>query len=436
MLDDYKGLVVAIPTRNRADLAINAIMSVLYQPNCEEVEVLVSDNSTDPKDIETLQKFCQENNNKRLRYIRPPESLSMSKHWDWLINQALVKYPINHFLYLTDRMIFKAGQLQEVRDIVKLYPEYIISYDHDRIADDKKPIKLEQSNWTGKLHRVKSTQMLRLSSQSHFHPSLPRMLNSIAPRNVLNQISQSVGTIFSSIAPDFNFCYKSLGVVDSILYLDKALIVHYAILQSNGASFLRGIPSKASRDFIANLGQPKLCSSSPIPELETIGNAILHEYCTVKQEIGSDKFPAIDMVNYLKCLASDIKQIEDLELRKEMEVILVSYESKETLDTKNYSYNKKSSSIGNISLILKKLLSPNLVWNKIVTTFIKNHYIRSFLLFLAYNFGVRPHRNMDAFLNFNTTEEAIYYINKFPKPKSKLNTDLIQLLGNDYLEID
>ena len=250
MSSDYKGLLVVIPTRNRADLAINAILSVLNQPNCEDVQVLVSDNSTDLKDIKILHNFCQKNDNDRLNYIRPPEPLSMTKHWDWVINQALGKYSVNHFLYLTDRMIFKTGQLQEVRDIAKCYPDYIISYDHDRVADDRKPVKLEQSNWTGKLYRIKSGQILFLSSQAHFHSLLPRMLNSIAPRNVLNQISQSVGNIFSSVAPDFNFCYKSLGIVDSILYFDKALIVHYAILQSNGASFAKGIPSKASKDFL------------------------------------------------------------------------------------------------------------------------------------------------------------------------------------------
>lgn len=45
----YGGLIVIIPTRDRPDLAQDAIGSVLSQPDCE-VQVLVSDNSTTSAD--------------------------------------------------------------------------------------------------------------------------------------------------------------------------------------------------------------------------------------------------------------------------------------------------------------------------------------------------------------------------------------------------
>ena len=48
----YTGLVVVIPTRNRAAIAMNAIRSVLDQP--VEVGLLVSDNSTSETDREAL----------------------------------------------------------------------------------------------------------------------------------------------------------------------------------------------------------------------------------------------------------------------------------------------------------------------------------------------------------------------------------------------
>src|SRR4051794_10821383 len=102
----YNGVVVVIPTRNRADLAINAIRSVLTQPGCD-VQVLVSDNSTTDEDAGTLIRFCEQLKDERLRYIRPPESMSMSVHWEWAMQQALHLYSANHFSYLTDRMIFR-----------------------------------------------------------------------------------------------------------------------------------------------------------------------------------------------------------------------------------------------------------------------------------------------------------------------------------------
>ncbi|HEY0730270.1 MAG TPA: glycosyltransferase [Pyrinomonadaceae bacterium] len=68
----YTGTVVVIPTRNRAAIAMNAIRSVLDEA-VEDVEVLVSDNSTSEAERDALAKFC--GGLEGLRYVRPPESL-------------------------------------------------------------------------------------------------------------------------------------------------------------------------------------------------------------------------------------------------------------------------------------------------------------------------------------------------------------------------
>jgi hypothetical protein len=438
MINDYNGLLIIIPTRNRSDLAINAILSVLNQPNCEEVKVLVSDNSTDTKDIEILYKFCQETRDERLSYIKPPEPLQMSKHWDWAANQAFKKYEINHLSFLTDRMIFKSGQLKELINIVKRYPDYIVSYNHDFINDYKKPIKLVQSEWSGKLYQVKSIQLLLLSSRASFY-GLPKMLNCITPRTILNQISTKFGNTFGSIAPDYNFCYRSLELVDSILHFDKAPILHYAISQSNGASFARGIVSKASSDFLANLGQSDFCSATPIPSIHTVGNAIWHEYCTVKKETGSTKFPDIDMNCYLNYLGSETSKIINPELKAEMQATLSTYGWLPPVESKEI----KSLTKEDLLLMGKKLLSPSIVWNKIIMIlitklFIKSKHAQPLILFLANNFGIMPPRYIDYYFDFNTLEDAFNYVNKFPKP-SYISYDgksfAVKRLGNDCLDI-
>ena len=47
----YNGSVVVVPTRNRAQIAMNAIRSVVDQP-VDNVQILVSDNSTSERDRE------------------------------------------------------------------------------------------------------------------------------------------------------------------------------------------------------------------------------------------------------------------------------------------------------------------------------------------------------------------------------------------------
>ncbi|MFN9173543.1 MAG: glycosyltransferase [Synechocystis sp.] len=432
MSNSYKGLMVVIPTRNRASLAINAILSVLNQPNCGDIKILVSDNSTDLNEVETLFQFCQENNDERLNYIKPTKPLCMTKHWDWAINQALEKYNANHFLYLTDRMLFKADQLKEVINIIKRYSSDIIFYHHDRIKDDTKPIKLEHMNWTGKIYRVKSTRLLYLSSQSILHP-LPKMLNSVTPRNILNQILSKYQNIFSSISPDYNFCYRSLEVVESVLYFDKAPIVHYALSRSNGASLSKGVKSQDLDDFIANLGQLEPCSSAPIPCLKTVGNAIFHEYCFVKKETGSDKFPDINMNSYLSYLSNEINEIVNFENRLEMKKIISFYQENNTIKNISASSVEKI-----IKKIFKNLLKPISGWNKIVIILSKNKLIQKAFLFLGYDFGIRPPAYADCHLNFDTTEQAIDYMNNFPITRLEAistNLHIEELFETDAIDI-
>ena len=170
---EYKGLLVVIPTRNRASLAKNAIRSIITQ-NVPGIEILVSDTSTEPEELESLAKDCEKLGHPHLTYVRPPEPLAMAAHWDWAIRQALLSGK-NHFTYLTDRMMFKRDELGPLLDVVANYPHNIISYNHDRIVDDAKPIRIEQLPGSGKLLRVETLRLSYLYSQIDLHWCLPRL---------------------------------------------------------------------------------------------------------------------------------------------------------------------------------------------------------------------------------------------------------------------
>src|SRR5687768_1389671 len=153
-------ILVVVPTRNRAQIAKNAIRSVLDE-RIDGVQVMVSDNSTSEPDREELAQFCSELNDSRIRYVRPAEPLPMPAHWQWAIEQALANYKASHFTYLTDRMMFRNGALKEVLGLTALYPDKVISYNHDRICDDMRPIRVNQYEVTEKLLEVESQRLLR-----------------------------------------------------------------------------------------------------------------------------------------------------------------------------------------------------------------------------------------------------------------------------------
>jgi hypothetical protein len=304
---------------------MNAIRSVLDQ-QVETVQALVSDNSTSEADREGLAAFCSKQPDNRLRYVRPPQSLAMAAHWDWAIQNALNCYPdASHFIYLTDRMMFRKGALSEITRLAALHPDKLISYNHDRIIDNVSPIRVEQYPGSEKLFEIDTLHVSRLLSQSVFHPALPRMLNCIVPRLVLRRIYNRFTTVFSSVSPDLNFCCRCLEVENSILFYDQSPIFHYALSRSNGASVSRGEMTPDYADFTANLPFNSIPNfAAPIPQLNTAVNYALHEYCLLKQQTNSERFFELNLQKYLQANATELAEVVDPAVKAEMLELLVA----------------------------------------------------------------------------------------------------------------
>jgi hypothetical protein len=318
----YAGLTVVVPTRNRWELAATAVRSVVGQgvPN---VFVLVSDNSTTASDAQALEALCREEFDRYdVLYVRPPGSLAMSSHWQWALHQALERTLANHVLYLTDRMLLKPGAVAKVAQLVEAGPEDVLSYHHDTVFDHERPVRLLQEPWSGRLFEVASRHLLYLSSRAVIHAALPRMLNCVVPRDVLSSVEARFGTVFDSISPDFCFAYRCLATVQRIHYLDEALMVQHGLGSSHGFTYTRGVESPVRSDFSEQLGRTTMNFASPVPEFQTIRNAILHEYAYVRSELGPDELPAIDPRGYLAAVVEDLSQVEDRRVRREMLAVL------------------------------------------------------------------------------------------------------------------
>ena len=306
-----RGVAVIIPTRNRAGYAINAIRSVMRQSIGDRMSVLVSDNSTDAHDSSALSEFCEQLQDSRLTYVKCQDDLSMTHHWNWALSRATGLFRQNHFLFLTDRMIFRDGSLAELLPILTAYPQDVVSYSHDRIDDLTTPVALELNPWTGSVLKVSCSKRISKAAGMTFHPSLPRMLNCAVPRSVLTAITARFGTVFDSVSPDFCFCFRLLGMQNHILYYDKPILVQYGMNRSNGASTSMGLPTRDHMDFRKHLprSHPAL-PCSPLPEVLTVGNAIINEYSFVNRELGMT-FPPINMNKYLHHIAIELLEFRD-----------------------------------------------------------------------------------------------------------------------------
>src|SRR5439155_16777896 len=116
-------LAIVVPTRNRSDLAINAIRSVLQQ-SVDDVIVVVSDNSTDPSERERVRAFCAANE-RTIHFAPPDRDLPMAENWNHGIERALDIDSVSHVLILTDRMLFKPGELGILVDAIREHPDLV-----------------------------------------------------------------------------------------------------------------------------------------------------------------------------------------------------------------------------------------------------------------------------------------------------------------------
>jgi hypothetical protein len=306
-------LAVGIPTRNRADLAMAAVDSVLRARD-PGVTVVVSDNSTRVADRDRLAEFCAGQPTGAVEYVRPPESLEMSAHWEWLLSVMRERVDPTHVSYVTDRMVFTAGALTELMEIVASEPSRVLSYHHDRVHDVDSPVELVQTQWTGQLLELDTRRLIELSSRGGWGDYLPRMLNSIAPIATVEAIERAYGNVFLSVSPDYCFAYRCLATCDTILYRDRACLIEYGMARSAGISYARGRLSEDAARFRRELSVPRF-GATPDPAFETVANAIWQEYCTARNETGGDRFPSVDSRHYLTTHAISVDRMDESEWR-------------------------------------------------------------------------------------------------------------------------
>lgn len=284
------------------------------------VEVVVSDNSTDPEASELIERSCASAGD-GAHYVRPPEPLPMAAHWEWLWRLVADRFAPTHVTYLTDRSVFRAGALAQLVEIAARHPGQVVSYSWDHVKDATTPVELVQAQWTGELLELDTRRLLVLASRGTIGDHLPRLMDCVAPAAVVEAVARRFGDVFGPIAPDYRFAYRCLAVCDTILFLDRACLIERGMAQSAGGSFLRGSPNEHAERFARELTEPRF-AATPEPRFETNANAILQEYCAVRAEAGGERLPPLDPWWYLAANAVSASRIRDPAWRSRTEELL------------------------------------------------------------------------------------------------------------------
>lgn len=239
----------------------------------------------------------------------------MSDHWQWALLRALDRFDPSHVTYLTDRMVFKHGALDAlIEGLVDAFPSLVVTYNHDLVNDESRPIRIALHPSTGHVLSVPSTALLhRMAAGYPWHWEAPRMLNCVVPRAVLSTIQGRAGRVFGSLSPDIYFSCWVAAVEERFLCWDFPALAQYGLTRSNGYSMATGRASADSNDFwdLTSPGDLR----TPYPTIRSMSNGILHEYGTVAAESRSPKFRPLDQAGVLAAIRTDAMATRDVELR-------------------------------------------------------------------------------------------------------------------------
>jgi hypothetical protein len=224
---------------------------------------------------------------------------------------------VTHVAYLGDRWLYRPGVLDDIKAVVRSHSGDVVAYSWDTVDDFLKPVRLRLTPWSGEVLKIESERYLRLAANADvWHNSLPRMLNCFAPVAVLDQMRRRFGSVFGSVAPDFCFAYRCLALVDAVVYYDRPCMIDHSLNRSTGTNFHRSGSSPDLLDFLEFAGPKGLSYMAPIPNVSVAWNVAVHEYCSVRAEVGSDKFPPLDSTQYLRQLVVWVSQIPDAAERR------------------------------------------------------------------------------------------------------------------------
>ena len=196
---------IVIPTRNRHNTLKFALLTCLNQ-NFDDYEIIVCDNCSSPETRETVMSFESE----KIKYIRSDRPLAMSHNWELAVSQAKGEFVtlIGDDDGLLLNALSKIDQLIKILGVKALHWEWVNYHWPD----------IPTGNWLN-IPLVRKNRILKSSTvipnvancRMSVFDSLPMIYNSAIHRDLINQLKERTGRVFSALAPDvysgFAFAY-------------------------------------------------------------------------------------------------------------------------------------------------------------------------------------------------------------------------------------
>jgi glycosyltransferase involved in cell wall biosynthesis len=307
-------IAAVIPTRNRADLAMEAVHSLVAQ-QCG-IEIFVCDNSNSP---DPLSAFCESLRARGVRYVRPPRVLSMPDNWELGLRTALAQSDATHFTVHYDRKVSRPGGWRPLREMCEQWPDDVLTFAADFVTHHPPPLRVWQAPWTGRAFSIDCGHVAELMARGNvglISHAIPILSNCLIPRQVLERISDTFGSLCNSTGPDSCFMWRFLALAGRYLHLDAPLGIFHAARRGTGMGYVRNKGGDFP-DFMKTFGDRPWIDAAPLPGANIGQNLLYHEHALARRVVG-DRLPALDMPAVLDDLASSLAWVADRRVKAQL----------------------------------------------------------------------------------------------------------------------
>ena len=294
---------IIIPTLNRAHLLKSALKSAIEQ-DYKDLEIVVCDDYSDDNTKEVAESF----DSKNIVYVRTDKRLNMSDTFEFSLNKAKGEYLtfLTDTCYLLPNCISTAVE-ELAKSKVKLIMWRNCVYCHPDWFEIGRRNTLQIPSFTFKTYLIDSKIALKELYSNIYDRTIPKSINSLCHKSVIQEAIKIQGRFFSYPTPDRTSAVSMLANTSSFALIDKPLFIGSISTANIGASQSFNL-GKSAQNFLKGFKEKKM-------EEIAFWGIYTTSALNIKSLENAGKFypgicPAIDIKNAVAEIAESLVKLE------------------------------------------------------------------------------------------------------------------------------
>jgi glycosyltransferase involved in cell wall biosynthesis len=294
---------IIIPTLNRSHLLEFALKSALLQ-DYGNLEILVCDDFSDDNTKNIVDSF----GDKRVVYFKTEKRLNMPDSFEFALSKASGDY----ITFLTDACYLLPGAVSEAMRAVNEFKTKIAMwgncvYCYPDWMEKVRGNTLQISRFTFKDYLIDSRKALEKLYDNIRDPVVPKSINSLCHKSVVEKAIKIQGRFFIPSTPDHTSAVSMLENSENFVFIDKPLFIGSLSSSNIGASQSFNLGEKA-KNFLKSFEGKK------IEEITFLGiyvtSALIIKGLENVREFYKDNCPEINIRNAIFEIIDNLVKLE------------------------------------------------------------------------------------------------------------------------------